>query len=144
MNILIADGELFAEGLAEALRLHNFGEPLYLETANSANETLELLQPEYNIEFDLLVLDLNLSKGSANWLLKQLQQHHCHLPVLLTSSTDLKNEILPAVKSGVMGYVEKSSKPDEIIYAIQQVLSGQPYFSFPVLSDNKIVETKSD
>ncbi len=144
MNILIADNVLFAEGLAEALRLHNFGEPLFLETASSTNEALELLQPDYNIEFDLLVLDLSLSSVSLFWLLKQLKKYHSHVPVLLTSSTHQQKEILPVIQSGVMGYVEKSSHPDEIIHAIHQVLSGRPYFSFPALSNSTLAETKTD
>lgn len=144
MNILIADSILFSEGLAEALRLHNFGEPLFLETASSANEVLELLQPDYNIEFDLLILDVSLSRMPLLRLLEYLQKNHRQVPILLTSSTDEKKDLMSAIRSGVMGYVEKSSKPDEIIYAIQQVLSGQPYFSFPALSNNKQVETKAD
>jgi len=128
LNILIADNFLFAEGLAEALRLHNFGEPLFLETANSTNEALELLQPDYNIDFDLLILDLSLSRMPLLRLLEYLQKNHRQLPILLTSSSDHQKDLMPAIRTGVMGYVEKSSHPDEIIHAVLFFISCTEQF----------------
>ena len=45
--------------------------------------------------------------------------------------------IVQALKAGASGYILKDSAPDEVINAIQQVLSGKRYLS-PQLSDSLI------
>lgn len=81
---------------------------------------------------DLAIVDLSLPDGNGLKLVKHLLTHYPELSILISSMHDEMLFAERALKAGAKGYINKSATGDEVINAINQILSGKIYFSSQV------------
>ena len=93
------------------------------ETTAEARRMVETLSP------DLLILDLRLKSGDALDLIKTLRAEHPEVKVLVLSQDHELMFAERVLRSGACGYVMKENATEEILQAIQTVLTGEIYFS---------------
>ena len=124
---VVDDDESIREALPDLLR--QFG--LAAETFASAEA---FLASEFVGETSCLLLDVAMPGRSGLDVLKEVKREQRRLPVLVTSMVSADHYGTRVLKAGASGYVNKESTPEDLIQAIQKVMSGGRYVS-PALAD---------
>jgi DNA-binding NarL/FixJ family response regulator len=132
-TIIIADDHpLFRNALFQSVHMAISGANL-LE-ADSLEALLTLLEKEP--EPDLLLLDLKMPGSNGMSGLIQLRSTYPDLPIVVISASE-ESSVVSQVKShGAFGFIPKSSDMRALIGALNQVLSGDPYFPEGLLSND--------
>jgi DNA-binding NarL/FixJ family response regulator len=91
------------------------------KTAKELLNALQIHQP------DILILDLNLPDASGVDLMPEIRSQYPKLPVLIL--TMHKSNVLAAklLKAGANGYLTKDFGEDELVLAVETVVSGKNY-----------------
>jgi two-component system, NarL family, nitrate/nitrite response regulator NarL len=124
INILVVDDHaLFRRGLVglllEVPEFNLIGE------ASTGREAVELSR---RLEPDVVLMDVRMPDGSGVEALRVLKQELGVRVLMLTISS--KNEdLMAAIEAGADGYLLKSMQPDELFWAIRQVVAGQAVLS---------------
>ncbi len=96
------------------------------QEASGIDDARQLLETH---EFDLIILDLSLKKGSALDFIKFIRKHYGNIPVLVLS---MYNEIYyaeRALRVGANGYIMKEVITTHLMDAIHTVMNGEIYLS---------------
>lgn len=130
INILIADDHpILLQGLIRIIK--NEFENAEIAEANSGNGILEKAR---NQNFDLIISDIGMPDRNGIEVLKQLRSENIQIPMLFLSMYPEEQYAVRAIKAGAIGYLTKSSAPDELVNAIKTVLSGKKYIT-PTLAE---------
>src|SRR6266481_5093251 len=125
IRILIADDHaILRRGLKEILVRELEG--AVCGEAEDAQQVLAQLQSQ---EWDVVILDITMQGRSGLDALRDLKALHPKLPVLVLSMHPEDQYGRRVLKAGASGYMNKDVAPDELIKAIQKVLSGGRYVS---------------
>lgn len=124
-KILIADDHaILRQGLKQILAEEwpdaQFGE------AGTATEALQLI---WKHPWDVIVLDLNMPGRSGLEVLQETRTRYPNLPVLVLSSTPEDQIAIRVLRAGASGYLNKQTAPEELVSAVQKLLSGSRYVS---------------
>jgi len=119
IKILVADDHpLFRRGLVALLNdqadYHVVGE------ATSGPQALELSR---RVQPDLVLLDVHMPGGGGLSVLPALKRD-LGLRVLMLTISDKDEDLMGAIAAGADGYMLKSAEPEELCWAIQQVMAG--------------------
>ncbi|MCL1143059.1 response regulator transcription factor [Shewanella gaetbuli] len=122
LNIIIADDHpLFRNALRQALT------PTFANTqwheADSA-EALQKLMDDSSVEFDLILLDLQMPGSHGYSTLIHLRSHYAEIPVVVISAHEDINTISRAIHYGSSGFIPKSSSMETLAEALNAVLYG--------------------
>jgi two-component system, NarL family, invasion response regulator UvrY len=79
--------------------------------------------------WDVIVLDVTLPTQSGIETLKQLKRLGVDAKVLMLSMHAGRAYVLGSLRAGAAGYVIKEAAPEELVAAINTVLSGGTYIS---------------
>ena len=122
MNILIVDDHpLFRHALIQVVR---YGLPqAQIQVTADVDEFYARL--EQGTAPDLVLFDLNLPGASGFSALVYLRAQYPALPIIVVSAHEELSIMQRAIAHGAMGYIPKSSHPNAIGEAIQQVLAGE-------------------
>ena len=122
MNILIVDDHpLFRHALIQVVR---YGLPqAQIQVTADVDEFYARL--EQGAAPDLVLFDLNLPGASGFSALVYLRAQYPALPIIVVSAHEELSIMQRAIAHGAMGYIPKSSHPNAIGEAIQQVLAGE-------------------
>lgn len=127
--LIIDDHPLIRKGLATVIdsvdRFSVCGE------VAAASEALRLVLDQ---KPDLAIVDLTLEDGHGLELIKQIRNSDVETVTLAVSMHDESLFAERVLQAGAMGYVHKARALDEIVSAIEQVLTGRIYLS-PEASD---------
>src|SRR5215472_4164817 len=85
-------------------------------------------------DWDLLILDIKMPGRSGLDVLSDIRQERPELPVLIFSMHPEDQYAKRVLKAGARGFMNKESPPEELIKAIQRILSGGRYVS-PALAE---------
>lgn len=96
------------------------------DEAGTAEAALEKLA---QTSYDLVILDISLPVMGGLELLTMLHQSHPEVQVLMLSMFPEEQFALRALRLGAKGYLTKQEAADELIIAVNQVLSGERYLS---------------
>ena len=122
MNILIVDDHpLFRHALIQVVR-YGLPQAQIQETADVDEFYARL---EQGTAPDLVLFDLNLPGASGFSALVYLRAQYPALPIIVVSAHEELSIMQRAIAHGAMGYIPKSSHPNAIGEAIQQVLAGE-------------------
>ena len=122
MNILIVDDHpLFRNALIQVVR-YGLPQAQIQETADVDEFYARL---EQGAAPDLVLFDLNLPGASGFSALVYLRAQYPALPIIVVSAHEELSIMQRAIAHGAMGYIPKSSHPNAIGEAIQQVLAGE-------------------
>ena len=79
--------------------------------------------------YDAVILDVSLPGKNGLEVLKDLRRKYPRLPVLILSMHPEEQYAVRAFRSGAAGYVIKDAAPEELLRALEKVLSGGKYVS---------------
>ena len=123
-KILIADDhDLVRSGVRQLLEEHGFTELGEVATGPAALEAC------LAGGWDLLLLDVTLPGRSGVEVLRDLRRDCPRLPILMVSFYLDPDYIRQCLQAGAAGYVAKETLPEDLVPAIQAVLTGQSYVS---------------
>ncbi len=124
-HILIADDHAVVRaGLRQfLLDSGNIGD---VAEAASGQQAMDLLRTK---RFDLLILDINMPGRGGLDILKNVRASFPDTRVLIVSGFPENQYAVNVLKAGASGYLSKESAPDELVKAVQLVLSGRRYVS---------------
>lgn len=126
MNILVIDDHpLFIDGLGHVLK--DLSTATNIIKATSGNAAIEQLTS--GVDFDLILLDLNMPFLGGVSLLKRFKADELCIPVVIISSEEQAVSIREALDWGAMGFIPKSYGADKILSALHNVLEGEMYIS---------------
>lgn len=75
--------------------------------------------------WDMVISDLPMPDRGGLDTLQRIRQDFPELAVLILSLYPKENYAARAIKAGAACYLEKDADPDELIFAVSQVLSGK-------------------
>ncbi len=88
----------------------------------SGSEGLQVLE---NTELDIVLLDLRMPDMSGLEVLQWIRQKKIEIPiVMLTTSAD-ERDLIESLRLGAQGYLLKDMDPDELVNALNDVVSGE-------------------
>jgi two-component system invasion response regulator UvrY len=94
-------------------------------------------------EYDIVLLDISLPDINGLEVLKEIRKKKRKLPVLILSMYPEENYAARALKAGAQGYLTKASAPDELVQAVQKILSGKKYVS-QTFAEKMMLDFESD
>ncbi|MBH5316380.1 response regulator transcription factor [Paenibacillus sp. GSMTC-2017] len=116
MRILIVEDELdLQEAIAEGLRIEGYA----VDTCDNGQAAYELL---YDINYDLVVLDLNLPKWDGLEVLEKIRDERPELKVLILSARDSVNDKVKGLDLGANDYLAKPFDFAELEARIRNLL----------------------
>jgi len=127
-KILIADDHaMFADGIASILK----AEPS-IKVVGRCLEGPFVIDFLKNNPVDILLLDVNLPGMSGIDVCKEVTTKFKNTKVLAISMFNEESFVTEILNNGAMGYILKNTGREELLKAINTVLSGQSYFSADV------------
>jgi DNA-binding NarL/FixJ family response regulator len=121
IRLVIADDHpVIRDGLKRLLRLESD-----FEIVGEACDGLEVLEKVYELDPDILLLDLRMPKLHGLSAMRALRQSGARTRIIVLTASDDKKEFVQAMKLGCSGVVRKQSSPDLIAKSIRQVHSGE-------------------
>ena len=134
-KILIADDHaIVRKGLVQILA--DSPDAIQVEEASNGEEALDMVESG---DFDLVLLDITMPGRGGLEVLKELKSRKPRLPVLMLSMHPEEHYALRALRCGASGYLTKGSASDDLLHAINKVLSGGKYISSSLAE--KLAET---
>jgi two-component system, NarL family, response regulator NreC len=133
VTVLLADDHpIVRQGMRNLLEME-----ASLSVVGEAEDGLQAVQMAEQLKPDVVIVDMMMPRLNGLEAIRQIVSRlpHTHCIVLSMQSAD--PYIVQALKAGASGYVLKDSAPNEVVNAIQQVLSGKRYLS-PQLSEKLI------
>ena len=125
MRILIADDHpMIRRGLQQTL-VDEYGDVVIGEATN-AEEAVEQVRED---DWDIVILDITMPGRSGLDALKEIKKDRPDLPVLVLSIHSEDQFATRVLKAGASGYMTKETIPEELVNAINKVLSGGKYVS---------------
>ncbi|MGD9725891.1 MAG: response regulator [Nitrospiraceae bacterium] len=135
VRVLIGDDHsVFRRGIRELLHEH-LGS-VEIGEAESGGEMILLAQQR---PWDLFIMDITMPGTSGTDLLQKLRRLRPTTPVLPFSIHPEATYAIRMLRCGASGYLNKATSPDQLMLAINTVLSGRRYIS-PHLAE-RLVET---
>jgi len=123
MKIIAADGYILCCGLVRTLML--LYDNVCVTSANSIDEVLARIPDVPDV--DLVLLDASMP-GMENFSgLRRTVEKLPDVPVIVTSASDSRAQIIAAIRNGARGYIPLSSKPCVLQHALPLVISGEFY-----------------
>ncbi len=139
IKIFIADDHpLIRKGIKEI-----FEEEIDIKVIGDAAYPHEVLEGLKKLEPDVLITDLSMPGRSGLDLISDIKQLFPKLPVLVLTMHPEDRFAVRALKAGAFGYLTKDAKPEEIIKAVRQVVTGRKYIT-PSLAEMLATEIDRD
>lgn len=131
INIVVVDDHpLMQEGVK--IVVDNSIDMKVTGKATNWGELLEVLNDHIP---DIVILDINMPDKSGLDILKDLQNQHPHLPVLILSMHSEERFAVRALKAGAMGYLNKSSITEELEKAIRRIACRNKRYITPKVAE---------
>ena len=125
IRILIADDHaIVREGLKQIVA--DTPDMVVAGEAADGPQVLELVRKD---DWDVVVLDIAMPGRGGVDILRQLKNEKPGLPVLILSMYPEEQYAVRCLRAGASGYLTKESAPDELVTAVQKVVSGGKYVS---------------
>lgn len=100
-----------------------------LSIVDEARNGQELLDKLYSNEYDLVILDISMPGKDALDVLIEIKAHWNSLPVVIFSMNPDEIFAIRMIKNGASAYINKETKPRQIIEILRTVMKGLKYFS---------------
>ncbi|MEY4703404.1 MAG: hypothetical protein RIR96_1301 [Bacteroidota bacterium] len=125
LRILIADDHsIVRRGIIQILNEHYSN--AILEEVADADAMISAVMKK---KWDLIISDLSMPGRSGLDVLPQIKQINPELPILIMSIHPEDQYAIRVLKAGASGYLSKDLAPEELINAVQKVLSGRKYIT---------------
>lgn len=135
IRILIADDHIVVRKGLRQILTEGFPDALIEDVSNGE----ELLDRVFKENWSVVISDLSMPGKSGLEIIPQIKQSFPKLPILILSIHSEEQYALRVLRAGASGYLCKDTAPDELINAIQRVLTGKKYIT-PSVAE-KLAET---
>ncbi len=126
MNVILAeDDNLVRDGIRLLLETHE-GFNVTGEAHNGL-EAIELLKN--GNKPDVILADINMPDMDGIELIKAVKDYDPKIQVVMLSMLDNEKYMIQSFSEGASGYLLKTVSPDELIFSLRQVVSGERYIS---------------
>ncbi len=119
---LVDDHAIVREGL-RAVISH---EP-DLSIVGEASDGEEAITLTRRLKPDVILMDLLMPKKGGIDAIREILEENPQQKILVLTSFAEVDRILPAIRSGALGYIIKNSSPNELMKAIRDVANGAVY-----------------
>ncbi|PVZ72136.1 response regulator [Pelagibaculum spongiae] len=120
-NVLIIDDhDLFLDGIKLLLSQNN--EQLIVFSANNTIQATKTLQQQ---NIDLMLVDLDIPGTDGLTFVQSLLEQNQIIPFCILSATDNPMLVTKALKMGASGFIPKSASGQQMMNAIDRMLSGE-------------------
>jgi two-component system response regulator HydG/two-component system nitrogen regulation response regulator NtrX len=117
-NILIVDDELGAREALEAVLEDDY----HVLSVESGQEALKAIKKK---PVDVVLLDVNMPGMDGLEVLRRIKEEDKEIDVIMVSALDLARKAADAIKLGAYDYITKPFEPEDILSAVERVISNQ-------------------
>ena len=128
MRILIADDHHLVRIALRYILTEAYPDIVLEEVDN----TVALFKKAVKEKWDLIISDLSFPGQSGLEVLKQIKTHVPKTPVLILSMHPAQEYAIRCITAGSSGYLTKDNIYEELIKAVDQILSGRKYLNLEV------------
>jgi two-component system invasion response regulator UvrY len=129
MKVLIADDHaIVRKGLAELL--NEAYRDLQVFEAGNNQETIDIATTN---TLDVILLDISMPGRNGLETVKQLRSLNVKTPILMLSMHPEDQYAIRSLKAGASGFINKQSATEELLIAVQRILSGKKYITQSVV-----------
>ena len=125
MKILIVDDHAVVRRGLQQIVLEEYEDIVFGEATNG-QEALDMLSEQ---NWDVIVLDISMPGRSGLDVLKEIRKLRSDIPVLVLSIHPEDQFAVRVLRAGASGYMTKETAPEELVTAIDKVISGGTYVS---------------
>src|ERR1051325_522593 len=129
-KILLADDHSAIRNGIKQILSAEFADTEFEEAITGA----EVLKKVHEKKWSLIILDIDMPGRNGLEVLKQIKDESIKIPVLIFSMHSEDQFAVRALKAGASGYLSKNALNDEIVQAVQIILSGKRYIT-PIVAD---------
>ncbi len=122
IQVLIVDDHVMVRKGIIAL-LNEYADILVVGEAPNglkAIDSVEQLKP------DVVLIDLAMPVMDGIEAIKRIIAVHPDQRIIVLTSYTGDDKLIPAIKAGALGYLEKDAQPEELVQSIRDVYSGEP------------------
>lgn len=124
VRILIADDQvLFAESLKTVLETDVPG----FQVVGIANNGLEAIDFASKLIPDIILMDASMPILDGASAARQIIGKYSQIRIIMLTGFDDDDLVNRSIQYGVMGYLLKDIRPDELVTAIQTVMAGKTF-----------------
>jgi len=128
MRILIADDHHLVRIALRYILTEAYPDIVLEEVDN----TVALFKKAVKEKWDLIISDLSFPGQSGLEVLKQIKTHVPKTPVLILSMHPAQEYAIRCITAGSSGYLTKDNISEELIKAVDQIMSGRKYLNLEV------------
>lgn len=122
--VILDDHPIVTNGLNNALQVNrNMFVVAKYSTCN------DFILDYVNLDFDVLILDMQLSDGTGYDIAKQVLVTKPTVSILVFSSSDVLYQVKKMLETGCLGYLLKNADNEALYNAIEQVYKGKQVLS---------------
>lgn len=133
LKLLIADDhQIFLDGLH--LIFSDYPHVEIIAQAKDGNEVLNYLK---TLAIDVAILDVNMPKPNGFELCKIIKDSYPNCKIMILSMYGDEQFMKEFIKMGVNAYVLKNAGKQELLEAINAVISGESYISKALRNNNE-------
>jgi DNA-binding NarL/FixJ family response regulator len=122
-----------------------------LETLENSTSIVEadnyqqaVKQLKDHADIDLILLDLNMPGENGFTLLKFCRTFYPSIATVVLSASKQRTDLQQAFKAGAMGFIPKDSTSQEMLRALQLIITGEIYIPTSISSDKTEVQLNID
>jgi two-component system invasion response regulator UvrY len=125
MKILIIDDHSAVQRGLQNILKDEFPDAEIVGAANARAAVDQIRESAW----DLVLCDVNLPGRNGIEVVKEIKVAKPALPVLMLSMHPEEQFAMRALRAGALGYLTKTSEPEELIAAVKTVCSGRRYIT---------------
>jgi len=122
--VIVDDHAIVRRGIRQIV-----AESATIEVVGEASDYGELMTLLRERECDVVLLDIAMPGKNGIEILKAVRERHAKVRVLMFSTYPEDQYAVRALKAGASGYLNKSSAPEKLVEAIQQIGLGRRYIT---------------
>lgn len=124
--VIVDDHLLFASSLENLIQTFE-GYNVLFKAGNGLE--LQTLLSEHVIKPNVILLDVNMPVMNGLETIQWLKKNHPEYKVLVLSMDDDEDQILKMIRAGAKGYLLKDIDPDDLKFALDQVIEKGFYYT---------------
>jgi two-component system invasion response regulator UvrY len=128
MRILLADDHNVVRRGFKMILADVYPNAEIIEVTNTAELIAEVLSSKW----DIIISDISMPGRSGAEVIKELKQIAPQTPILVLSTHPPEQYALRTIRAGASCYLTKESAPEELIKAIEWLLTGKKYLTTEV------------
>lgn len=117
--LLIDDHALFRIGLEALLDRRGID---VIASVGDGQEGMKLAKEENP---DVILLDMRMPNINGSQILQKLREDGVETPIAMLTTSNEEQDLINSLRNGAQGYLLKDMEPDDLVNALQEIVSGK-------------------